>query len=127
MKGSIASSRGPLAVLQVTDHFPYLEGTDQAALTDEAEMGVFTSKHSWCLASAIGRSPPAGRKGPGGGRRRGRGRGARRKCRVRPLGHCWGTTTVPSLTWGTPGLALCHRSWGGLFLHSLSCQRAEDG
>lgn len=71
MKGSIASSRGgPLAALQTLEYFPHLEGTIRAALTEETEVEVFISKHSWCPASAICKSPPAGRKGLGEGRKR---------------------------------------------------------
>lgn len=84
-----------MAALQTTDHFPHLEGTDQAALAAETEVEVFISKHSWCLASAIWRSSPAGRKGPVGGRRRDGGRGGRRQCRLRPLNTFWGDKHSP--------------------------------
>lgn len=61
---------GALTALQTTDRFPNLEGTDKAAPAAETEVEVFTSKHSLCLASAMCRSLPAGRKGPERGRRR---------------------------------------------------------
>lgn len=68
MKGSVASNQGPPAALQTLDHFPSSEGTIQAALTAETEVEV--SKHSWCPASAICKSPPSGRRGPREGRKR---------------------------------------------------------
>lgn len=91
-----------------------MKGSIARALATKTKTGVFTGKHLWCLASDICKSPLAGRRSPGGGRRRDRGSSGRRQCRLRPLTHCWGTTTVSSLTWETLGLALCHRRWPSL-------------